>query len=183
MPHYDFFCHACRSPFSKALTPADYEEGNVVCPIAAAKKWNTVFRLSALSQQKRAHEKHFRRVRAGQFRINEKGVTFMFARGVEVIAKPSKTLEVADTIRERALPILRKQSGFVDEIVLVSDTEVDHVLALSFWNAKEDAERYHGDEYPTLYGLLADLIEVVPTIRTFNVDSSTAHKIAAGKAA
>lgn len=106
----------------------------------------------------------------------------MFARGVEVIAKPSKKLEVADTIRERALPILRKQSGFVDEIVLV-DTEVDHVLALSFWNVKEDAERYHGDEYPTLYGLLADLIEVVPTIRTFNVDSSTAHKIAAGKAA
>jgi hypothetical protein len=107
----------------------------------------------------------------------------MFARGVEVIAKPSKTLEVADTIRERALPILRKQSGFVDEIVLVSDTEVDHVLALSLWNTKEDAERYHGDEYPTLYGLLADLIEVVPTIRTFNVDSSTAHRIAAGKAA
>jgi hypothetical protein len=63
MPHYDFFCHACRSPFSKALTPADYEEGNVVCPIAAAKKWNTVFRLSALSQQKRVHEKDFRRVR------------------------------------------------------------------------------------------------------------------------
>jgi hypothetical protein len=151
--------------------------------IAAAKKWNNVFRLSALSQQKRAHEKHFRRIRAGQFRINEKGVTFMFVRGVDVIAKPSKTLEVADTIRERALPILRKQSGFVDEIVLVSDTEVDHVLALSFWNTKEDAERYHGDEYPTLYGLLAHLIEVVPTIRTFNVDSSTAHKIAAGKAA
>ena len=39
--------------------------------IAAAKKWNNVFRLSALSQQKGAHEKHFRRVRAGQFRINE----------------------------------------------------------------------------------------------------------------
>jgi hypothetical protein len=107
----------------------------------------------------------------------------MFARGVEVIAKPGMTLEVAYTIRERALPILRKQSGFVDEIVLVSDAQVDHVLALSFWNTKEDAERYHEDEYPTLYGLIADLIEVLPTIRTFNVDSSTAHKIAEGKAA
>ena len=31
MPHYDFFYHACRSPFSKALTPAEYEEGKVVC--------------------------------------------------------------------------------------------------------------------------------------------------------
>jgi hypothetical protein len=25
MLHYDFFCHACRSPFSKALTPAAHE--------------------------------------------------------------------------------------------------------------------------------------------------------------
>ena len=33
MPHYDFFCHARRSPFSKALTPVEYEEGKgkVVC--------------------------------------------------------------------------------------------------------------------------------------------------------
>jgi hypothetical protein len=141
--------------------------------IAAAKKWNNVFRLSALSQQKRAHEKHFRRIRAGQFRINEKGVTFMFVRGVDVIAKPSKTLEVADTIRERALPILRKQSGFVDEIVLVSDTEVDHVLALSFWNTKEDAERYHGDEYPTLYEPTCDGLGAKPfKIRPLDKDDA-----------
>jgi hypothetical protein len=49
----------------------------------------------------------------------------------------------------------------------VSDTEVDHVLALSFWNTKEDAERYHGDEYPTLYeptcdGLGAELFKFRP---------------------
>jgi hypothetical protein len=107
----------------------------------------------------------------------------MFARGVEVLAKSGMALKVVCTIRERALPILRKQPGFVDEIVLVSDTQVDHVLALSFWNTKEDAEHYHEDEYPTLYGLLAHLIEVVPTLRTFNVDMSTAHKIALGKVA
>src|SRR5258708_22722932 len=105
MPHSVFFCLACGSHFWNALPPADCEEGNVVCPIAAAKKWNTVFRLSALSQQKGVHEKDFRRVRARQVRINEKRVTFMFARGVEGTAKPSKTLEVADTIRTRALPI------------------------------------------------------------------------------
>ena len=35
----------------------------------------------------------------------------MFARGVEAIAKPSKTLDIAETIRERSLRIPRKQSG------------------------------------------------------------------------
>jgi len=50
----------------------------------------------------------------------------MFARGVEVLAKSGMALEVVCTIRERALPILRKQPGFVDEIVLVSDTQVSY---------------------------------------------------------
>jgi putative FmdB family regulatory protein len=32
MPHYEFFCHSCEQPFSKTLTPAEYEEGKVLCP-------------------------------------------------------------------------------------------------------------------------------------------------------
>jgi putative FmdB family regulatory protein len=32
MPEYDFFCHACNRPFSKTLTPAEYEEAAVICP-------------------------------------------------------------------------------------------------------------------------------------------------------
>jgi len=32
MLHYEFFCHACNTPFSKTLTPTEYKEGKVVCP-------------------------------------------------------------------------------------------------------------------------------------------------------
>ncbi|HEX9120246.1 MAG TPA: FmdB family zinc ribbon protein [Terriglobales bacterium] len=32
MPQYEFFCHACSKPFSKALTLKEYEEGGVACP-------------------------------------------------------------------------------------------------------------------------------------------------------
>jgi hypothetical protein len=38
------------------------------------------------------------------------------------------------------VPILKKLRGFVDEIVLVSSSDPNRVLALSFWNKKEDAE-------------------------------------------
>jgi hypothetical protein len=31
MPHYEFFCHACKHVFPKTLSPAEYEEGDVVC--------------------------------------------------------------------------------------------------------------------------------------------------------
>ena len=32
MPHYEYFCHACKSSFSKTLTQVEYEEGGVACP-------------------------------------------------------------------------------------------------------------------------------------------------------
>jgi putative FmdB family regulatory protein len=32
MPHYEFFCRACKKNFSKILALVDYEEGGVVCP-------------------------------------------------------------------------------------------------------------------------------------------------------
>ena len=107
----------------------------------------------------------------------------MFTRVVEVQAKSGKAKELAKTIYDKALPILRGQTGFVDEVVLVSDTEPDHLLALSFWNRQQDAERYNKEQYPKVNELIAHLVATAPAVKTFNVDSSTTHKIAAGKAA
>ena len=107
----------------------------------------------------------------------------MFTRTVEVSTKPGKARELATFIDERVLPILKKQAGFVDETVLVSDPEPDRVLAISFWNKKEDAERYQKDQYPAVHQMIRHLLEAEPVVRTFNVDSSTTHNIAAGKAA
>jgi quinol monooxygenase YgiN len=107
----------------------------------------------------------------------------MFTRTVEVTAKSGKARELATVINDRVLPILRKQAGFVDETLLVSDTEPDRVLAISFWNKKEDAERYQKEQYSAVQEMIRHLLVAEPVVRTFNVDSSTQHKIAAGKAA
>ena len=107
----------------------------------------------------------------------------MFTRTVEVTSKSGKARELASTINDKVLPILKKQKGFVDETVLVSDTEDNRVLSLNFWNSKEDAERYQQEQYPAIHEMVRHLLEAEPVIRTFNVDSSTTHRIAAGKAA
>ena len=107
----------------------------------------------------------------------------MYTRVVEFTSKSGKAKELSNTINEKAVPILKKQSGFVDEIVLVSDAEQDRVLGLSFWNARDDAERYHREQYPKIHEMLKHLLETEPVIRTFDVHTSTTHKIAAGKAA
>ena len=107
----------------------------------------------------------------------------MFTRVVEVTTKPGKAKELSNTINDRVLPILKKQVGFVDETVLASDTDLDRVLALSFWNTKEDAERYNRDQYPAIHEIMRPLLDADPVVRTFNVDTSTTHKIAATRAA
>jgi heme-degrading monooxygenase HmoA len=107
----------------------------------------------------------------------------MFTRIVEVTAKSGKAKELSNTINDKVLPILKKQTGFVDETVLVSDPEPNRVLALSFWNTREDAERYQQEQYPAIHEMVRHLLETESLVRTFNVDSSTTHNIAAGKAA
>jgi hypothetical protein len=71
----------------------------------------------------------------------------------------------------------------MDEILLVSDTEPDQILALSFWKSEQDAERYTHEQYPRINELISHLVESAPVSRTFNVDTFTSHNITAGKAA
>jgi len=57
-------------------------------------------------------------------------------------------VECAERYRNRKIvPILKKEAGFVDEIVLVSDADSNRVLALSFWKTREDAERYQREQF------------------------------------
>ena len=107
----------------------------------------------------------------------------MYTRVVELTTKSGKARELSNAVNDKVLPILKRQAGFVDETVLVSDTEGTRMLGLSFWNSREDAERYHREQYPAIKEMLRPLLDGDPVIRTFNVDSSTTHRITAGKAA
>jgi heme-degrading monooxygenase HmoA len=107
----------------------------------------------------------------------------MFTRVVELTTKPGKNKQLSDTINDKVLPILKKQKGFVDETVLVSDKEDNRVLSLSFWNTREDAEEYHRAQYEKVHEMVRNLLDTEPVIRTFDVHTSTTHRIAAGKAA
>ena len=67
--------------------------------------------------------------------------------------------------------------------VLLFLPDPKRVLALNCWNAKEDAERYHREQYHKINEMLSHLLDTAPVIRTFDVHTSTTHRVAAGKAA
>jgi heme-degrading monooxygenase HmoA len=107
----------------------------------------------------------------------------MFTRVVEIQSKTGKTRDLCGTIADKVLPILRNQPGFIDVLVMVSNTQSDRVLAISLWRTQEDAERYNREQYPTVNELIQSHIASAPKVQTFTVDLSTNHRIAAGKAA
>jgi heme-degrading monooxygenase HmoA len=107
----------------------------------------------------------------------------MFTRIVEVTTKAGKARDLARTINDKVLTLLRTQPGFVDEVILISDQNPDRVLAMSFWNNREDAEKYNREMFPKVNEIIRASLEGAPTVQTFDVEQSTAHRIAAGKAA
>ena len=108
----------------------------------------------------------------------------MFARLVEATAKPGKKDEIFTILTNDLLPLAKKQPGFVDGVGLISDANPNDGVTVSFWNTKDDAERFYGgQEFKTkIMDRITPLVEGMK-IRTFNVETSTFHKIAVGKAA
>ncbi|HEX3095307.1 MAG TPA: antibiotic biosynthesis monooxygenase [Candidatus Angelobacter sp.] len=107
----------------------------------------------------------------------------MFTRVVEVTSKTGKARDLARTVNEKVLAILKNQTGFLDEITLVSDEDPNRVLAISFWKSKEHADAYQREQFNRVTDVISNLIEGAPQVRTFEVETSTVHKIASGKAA
>ena len=105
----------------------------------------------------------------------------MHTRVVEINSKPEKTPELFSMIEDQVLPILKKQHGFIDELVMVSDSDPNRVIAQSFWKTQDDAHRYVSEQYETVLKILKPLLERPPDVRTFNVHISTAHRLTARK--
>ena len=107
----------------------------------------------------------------------------MFTRIVECTVKPEKRDEMTQRIRNEVLPLLQKQPGFVDELSLSSEHDPERMVAISFWKTREDAERYHRENFSRVQEIVKPYLKGSLRVETYNVEDSTIHRIAAGKAA
>lgn len=101
----------------------------------------------------------------------------MFARSVSFRLKPGRSAEFTRSFDKDVLPVLRNQKGFQDEIALVAPTGQD-CIGISLWDLKENAETYARGSYESVLKMLQPMIEGTPQVHTYDVSSSTFHKIA-----
>jgi heme-degrading monooxygenase HmoA len=90
------------------------------------------------------------------------------ARSVRFDIATDKNDEFHTLFKNEILPILKKQDGFKDELLLVKD---QHVLAISVWNDMDSARRYETTAYPQLDRKLRPVMSGNPTVETFKYDS------------
>lgn len=102
----------------------------------------------------------------------------MFARSVSFRLKSNMLSDYTRTFDNEVLPLLRKQKGFKDEIALSNPNSPD-CIAISLWENKVDAEAYNTNAYPSVLKTAARMIDGTPTVRTFEIVTSTYHKVAA----
>jgi heme-degrading monooxygenase HmoA len=62
----------------------------------------------------------------------------MFARLAQITAKPGQASNVSQAARDRLIPMLKQQPGFIDTLGLNSDTDPNQFVGITLWNSKED---------------------------------------------
>jgi len=102
----------------------------------------------------------------------------MFTRNVTMKLKSNTAPEFNRLIENEVLPLLRKQPGFRDEITFIAP-ERSEAIAISIWETKENCEAYTRTGYPELLKLVAKVVDGTPRVETFELATSTLHKLAA----
>jgi hypothetical protein len=96
----------------------------------------------------------------------------MFSRHITMQIKKNFAPMFPEAIEREILPLLRRQKGFLDELVLVAPDKSE-AIAISLWEKKEYAEIYNREFYPEVVKILNKYIEGLPVVRTFEVQYAT----------
>lgn len=104
----------------------------------------------------------------------------MFGRQVILKLKPNSVAELARINEKEIVPLLFKQKGFREQTHFVAP-ERSEAISTSLWDSKEDAEAYNRTAYPEIVKALSTVSDGPPTVKTFDVATSTGQKVAGAK--
>src|SRR2546423_14396394 len=96
----------------------------------------------------------------------------MFARFVSMRLKNGNLTEFNRILEKEVIPLLQRQKGFREEIVLANPSAAE-VVGISIWEQKENAESYNREKFSEVQQLLAKVLDGTPQVKTYEVSHST----------
>ncbi len=103
----------------------------------------------------------------------------MFARAVTVRLKANAVGDFTRTLENEIIPILRKQKGFQDEMILVTPDGTEAV-GISLWDNRQSPEAYQREAYAPVQKLVSKSIDGIPQGKSYEGPHSTLAKTARG---
>jgi heme-degrading monooxygenase HmoA len=96
----------------------------------------------------------------------------MFARLMTLQIKENVAAEFPQIFGREVLPLLRKQRGFRDELILVTPGKTE-ATAISLWENKETAEVYSKETYPEISQIIGKYVVGHPVVKNLEVEFAT----------
>ena len=101
----------------------------------------------------------------------------MFARNTTYNVNANMDREIAVKFEMEVLPLLRKATGFKDQLTLSRNK--NEIIGISMWDSKEQLDAYVKDTDPQVVKLLQPCFHGTPDVRIYEVSGSTSHKVVA----
>jgi hypothetical protein len=96
----------------------------------------------------------------------------MYSRHITMQIKKNVLPKFPEVIENEILPLLRRQKGFLEELILMAPNKTE-LVAISLWENKEFAEIYNREFYPEVVKILNKYVEGLPIVKTFEVEYAT----------
>lgn len=97
----------------------------------------------------------------------------MFARILDFEVKPEKKDEFVKMVKNQIVPILKKQTGFLEILPFFPEKiKEDKVVTVSLWNTKSDADRYEREFYPKALEILKPCITTPVNVNHYKLETA-----------
>lgn len=101
----------------------------------------------------------------------------MFSRVLEIKTKRGQARALCAAAERGILPIIKKYPGLVDVMWMIPEESADSVLAISWWQSKEAAEKFRTEGYPAVAEIYQPFLEGGIQLRRYEVAVAMAHKV------
>jgi hypothetical protein len=96
----------------------------------------------------------------------------MFARILEFVPKMEKKEEFVTILKNEVVPILKKQTGFLEILPFFPETKMDKMINMSLWTERKYAERYEKEKFSKVEARLKPYLNTPITVRLYTLETT-----------
>ncbi len=97
----------------------------------------------------------------------------MFARVLDFELKLEKKDEFVKVLKNEVLPILKKQTGFLEILPLFPEKmKAEKTCIISLWNTRSDADRYDREAYSRVYDIVKPFLVTPVNINFYHLETT-----------